>query len=1148
MYLGRQRHRGFMILVVVALIMIIALTALVTMTGELVAGAGRRLSATEGTLTRVQKALVLFASTHQRLPCPAKPSGAMNPGWPDDVSPLALPANASCAFPAGVVPWGALGLTQEDVTDEWGRLISYRVYDGQFGLTQSNGASAINCDTDNVNTQNVEPTATGLCNNQSGTHDTLRSHFITYTTFGTTPSFDKGLNLHDFGPDPNVANVPNVAFVLISHGPSGLGAYTANGTQLSGIATGARDYANTQAAPSFFIRQATSSADVSPGSAGHFDDLVGYLKIADLLTLAKQDARDWPEAEETPTLSATTTTGMTSPSTQPTTPHFMSTIGAAAGQAFSTTDTTGTAVQAGIAAGSFSACLWWPGKLTMVSGTSRKSLTTFVQFAATDNAGDPLAGFTQGFLAGTSAVTTTGSGTAGNSSIQVVSSAGIVTGMTVLGSGIATGATVTGVSGTTVSLSPANTSLVSGAITFGAPTNVTCGTSIDAVVTATGSPGNSDLIVSNTAGIEVGQSVVGNGIPFNATVSSISGSGAGATVTMNVNAIQTVAGSVQFADGRQIRRDMGWAGGTLTSYLDRFAVEFDATQDTATSGPPAVATASDPSRPHLATDLTGVVHGTDAASCVNTGTGLECDSEVSSLPTVTKAASGSGGLSVITITDPEGMYGIVHGMGVTGSGIPSFPSPTVTAISGNLVMLSRALTGSVTSATFSAISTTNLMQNGLSVFHNARIEISPRDCYSPTTTGTSGQSSVTVTDASMIQSGMAAYGRGIGVGATVAGPFQVNLSSSNAADFSESVTFTGNGSTITTNATGLSGQSNISVSNVAGITSGMVVSGNGIASGATVSSIQVNLTAANWRTVSGSVIFAGATAVSTFGTGTSGSSNISVISATGISPGMTVLGTGLAQGAKVSSVVGTNVTLSAANTGTVSGTVKFLPERTLVKGWTLSNSGCNLDAPLCAAMANISSKFTYAGSSGASTSVTGSFGSTSLTVTSATGITPGMSATATGVASGAYVTSVSGSTVTLSAANTGTVSGIARFDNRQILHTTSCVPAASVANAYDSVYFGLTTASRTTGAAVSRTGSGLTGSNQITVTSTSGISTGMSVRGVGIGNDATVTSIDSASVLTLSASNTAAVSGTVSFAGGANVVFRAINAIKTDLP
>jgi hypothetical protein len=62
---------------------------------------------------------------------------------------------------------------------------------------------------------------------------------------------------------------------------------------------------------------------------------------------------------------------------------------------------------------------------------------------------------------------------------------------------------------------------------------------------------------------------------------------------------------------------------------------------------------------------------------------------------------------------------------------------------------------------------------------------------------------------------------------------------------------------------------------------------------------------------------------STTATGTSGQSTIVVASNSNIAAGMYVSGTGIATGATVSSVVGTTITLSDANTGTVSGTVTF---------------------------------------------------------------------------------------------------------------------------------------------------------------------------------------------------------------------------------
>ena len=58
-------------------------------------------------------------------------------------------------------------------------------------------------------------------------------------------------------------------------------------------------------------------------------------------------------------------------------------------------------------------------------------------------------------------------------------------------------------------------------------------------------------------------------------------------------------------------------------------------------------------------------------------------------------------------------------------------------------------------------------------------------------------------------------------------------------------------------------------------------------------------------------------------TGNSTESTIVVSSATGIFVGMTASGTGIATGAKVTTIVGTTITLDLANTGAVSGTVTF---------------------------------------------------------------------------------------------------------------------------------------------------------------------------------------------------------------------------------
>lgn len=64
-------------------------------------------------------------------------------------------------------------------------------------------------------------------------------------------------------------------------------------------------------------------------------------------------------------------------------------------------------------------------------------------------------------------------------------------------------------------------------------------------------------------------------------------------------------------------------------------------------------------------------------------------------------------------------------------------------------------------------------------------------------------------------------------------------------------------------------------------------------------------------------------APSTTATGVSGQDTITVASATDLSVGMYASGTGIATGALIEEIDGTTITLSVANTGTVSGTVTF---------------------------------------------------------------------------------------------------------------------------------------------------------------------------------------------------------------------------------
>jgi hypothetical protein len=273
----------------------LVLLALVVLIGVAIFIAVKLLERREDTGTRgvetglrfnhVQDALVSFVAQNQRLPCPADP--ALDTG---DADPLG--ASAGCNSAKGTIPWKTIGMGRDDSFDRWGNKISYRVFSGTTGLTQSEGASTVHCDTSNLDpaTGVVMGTAVlganGLCDT---THDHLAG--LPLPALPGTFLFGKGLQVNDFG-----TTRTDIAYVLISHGPTGLGAYTAAGVQKA-LPTSASELANidTTTPAAQFVSQASSSPEIPADAATHFDDLLAFRGISEIITQANLLARDWPE-------------------------------------------------------------------------------------------------------------------------------------------------------------------------------------------------------------------------------------------------------------------------------------------------------------------------------------------------------------------------------------------------------------------------------------------------------------------------------------------------------------------------------------------------------------------------------------------------------------------------------------------------------------------------------------------------------------------------------------------------------------------------------------------------------------------------------------------------------------------------------------
>lgn len=272
---SRQEGFGF----VLALALLASLGAVVTVQLlQVRASAASRAEDLQRRFNRAHEALLGFAAQLGRLPCPANP--ALDTG--DEVRNV---GNSTCDHPQGTLPWKTLGMRREDAYDTWGWKISFRVYTGSAGtLTQPRGVSMVDCDpTETQGTTNVNANSEGgLCKTNQKTAPGQFADAAEASFLGA-----KGFSVNDFGTVRT-----GIAYVLISHGSSGHGAYTSAGVQLT-APTSASEVANTSAAGNFVAASASAST-VAPDDPAHFDDIIAYAALSDLIAKAGRGARDWP--------------------------------------------------------------------------------------------------------------------------------------------------------------------------------------------------------------------------------------------------------------------------------------------------------------------------------------------------------------------------------------------------------------------------------------------------------------------------------------------------------------------------------------------------------------------------------------------------------------------------------------------------------------------------------------------------------------------------------------------------------------------------------------------------------------------------------------------------------------------------------------
>lgn len=189
-------------------------------------------------------------------------------------------------------------------------------------------------------------------------------------------------------------------------------------------------------------------------------------------------------------------------------------------------------------------------------------------------------------------------------------------------------------------------------------------------------------------------------------------------------------------------------------------------------------------------------------------------------------------------------------------------------------------------------------------------------------TFTSASSTITVVSSTWVVPGMTVSGTGVSGTVTAVNGTTVTLNQGTTGGSTENVMLSGSGSQVTTGATFSANSSTITVTSATGISTGMTISGSGV--GGTVTRINGTTLTLSQNTAAasvGSVTFSVPPTTATFALG---SNQVNVASATGISTGMTISGTGI--GGTVTAVNGTTLTMSqnaTANSPNTGANVSF---------------------------------------------------------------------------------------------------------------------------------------------------------------------------------------------------------------------------------
>jgi prepilin-type N-terminal cleavage/methylation domain-containing protein len=269
------RATGFTLIEIVMVLLIFGIV--IAMAAAITRGvaASQKRSLTTTRMAGIDAALVQFVQQQRRLPCPAdgtKASSDNNAG----VEGARNAGGCTTNQQDGIVPWRVLALTETDATDGWDRRLTYRLdpllgADGGMDISWCDPAGTQVVGTPALCNTGCVATNMALCTKPV---DFLRGRGLTVKNVAGTVLMD---------PQTATALPPTgAAYVLMSHGESGGGAYLNSGTlATSTVGDGNEEMKNYASLPytpgvTYYVDDALQE---TPG-VNHFDDVVSRPSIS----------------------------------------------------------------------------------------------------------------------------------------------------------------------------------------------------------------------------------------------------------------------------------------------------------------------------------------------------------------------------------------------------------------------------------------------------------------------------------------------------------------------------------------------------------------------------------------------------------------------------------------------------------------------------------------------------------------------------------------------------------------------------------------------------------------------------------------------------------------------------------------------------